>query len=83
MEALGTLVGQLGFPIGIALVFVYQNKQLNDKFIEVAIQSSVDSQATTKALNEVVKLKERDSLQQKDMKELIIRLERKLDRLES
>lgn len=79
MEAFGQVVGQLGFPIGIALIFVWQNKQLNDKFIELAKQGSLDSQATTAALNDVIKLKERDTLQQAQIEKLILRLERKLD----
>lgn len=79
MEALGTLVGQLGFPVAIAVYFVYVNKQLNDRFVETAKQYSLDSQATTKALEEVIALKERDNLQYQDMKQLILRLEKKLD----
>lgn len=79
MEIIGTLVGQLGFPIAIAVFFLYQNKNLTDKFVELAIQSSVDSKATTTALNEAIKMKEKDLVQNERTTQLILRLERKLD----
>lgn len=78
MEALGTLVGQLGFPIAIAVFFLWQNKQLNDKFVELAIQSSVDSKATTQALKDAIEIKERNISQLARSEQLILRLETKL-----
>lgn len=80
MEFAAEFIGQLGFPIGIALIFVYLYKQSNERFIETAKQYSLDSQATTKALNEVIKLKERDTLQHEQMKNVILRLEQKLSK---
>lgn len=50
MEPLIQGASSLGFPIAIAIFFVYQNKALNDKFIELATQASADSTASTKAI---------------------------------
>lgn len=80
MEALGTLVGQLGFPIAIAVFFLWQNKQLNDKFVELAIQSSADSKATTEALKDATKMKERTLSHLSRNEAAILRLEQKLDK---
>lgn len=78
MEALGTLVGQLGFPIAIAVFFLWQNKQLNDKFVELAIQASVDSKATTEALKDATAMKEKNISQLARNENVILRLEQKL-----
>lgn len=45
------LISNLGFPIGIALYFVYENKRQTDKYVELAKQAAVDSQASTEAIN--------------------------------
>lgn len=50
MEALGAAVSQLGFPIAIAVWFVYQNKQMSDKYIEESKRTVVILDQANKAL---------------------------------
>lgn len=79
MEAIGTLVGQLGFPIAIAVFFVLQNKSQYDKLMEIAIQSSTDSKATTEALKSTLATQDRANAVLANNEKLMMRLEARLD----
>ena len=46
------LISSLGFPIAIALYFVYENKKQTDKYVELAKQAAIDSAASTEAIKQ-------------------------------
>lgn len=46
------LVSQVGFPVAIAIYFVIQNSKQTDKYIELAKQASLDSKASTEAIEQ-------------------------------
>lgn len=61
VQTISESVSTLGFPIAIALYFVWQNKQQNDKFIELARQASADSTASTEAIKKATSTIERNT----------------------
>lgn len=46
------IISTLGFPIAIALYFVYENKKQTDKYVELAKQAAIDSAASTEAIKQ-------------------------------
>lgn len=50
MDAVASAVSQLGFPVAIAIYFVYLNGKQTDKYIELAKQASLDSRASTESI---------------------------------
>jgi hypothetical protein len=48
--------GSLGFPIVAAIYLLVENKRTTDKFITLATQAAIDSQASTEAIKESSKV---------------------------
>lgn len=60
------LISTLGFPIAIALYFVYENKKQTDKYIELAKQSAIDSAASTEAIKQATNVIQKNTEAFKD-----------------
>lgn len=56
------IISTLGFPIAIALYFVYENQKQTDKYIELAKQAAVDSAASTEAIKQAAGVIEKNTL---------------------
>ncbi len=54
-------ISQVGFPVAVAFYFVIQNGKQTDKYIELAKQASLDSRASTEAIEQSSKIIERNT----------------------